>query len=190
VEVSAHDAETLAYFVAEDCRNGRPSLAHLISEAFVIPGETDSSRAIQTWARKVVAARPDTPSPAALAEDRYWITDLLDDLRDDRPPAELRAIACKLYPLVCNLVLKTRGHWVGSGKTLPRLVEAADPEVSRRIETAFDEFFRTGDRTGVLRATQQILEPFGGELFDGFRSDAPASSRLASSEIPWLRALA
>jgi hypothetical protein len=73
---------------------------------------------------------------------------------------------------------------------LPRLVEDAAPEVSHLIETAFEAFFRTGDRTGVLRSTQQILEPFGGELFDGFRSDAPASSRLASSEVPWMRVLA
>ncbi len=43
---------------------------------------------------------------------------------------ELRAIACKLYPLLCNFVLKSRGQWLGSGKTLPRLVERADPELS------------------------------------------------------------
>ena len=185
VEVFAHDAETLAYFAAQDCRNGRPSLAHMISEGLVIPAETPSSRAIQAWARSVVARRPDAPASVSLAEDRYCLTDLLDDFRDDRSPAELRAVACSLYPLMCNFVLKTRGHWLGSGKTLPRLVERAAPEVSHLIETAFEMFFTTGDRTGVLRAAQEILDPFGGELFDGFRSDAPASSRLAISEVPW-----
>lgn len=58
---------------------------------------------------------------------------------------------------------------------MPRLVERAAPDVSQFLEAAFETFFKTGDRTGVLRAVQRILEPFGGELFDGFRSDAPAS---------------
>jgi hypothetical protein len=120
-----------------------------------------------------------------LQEDRYWLTDLLDDFRDDRTLPELRAVACKLYPLLCNFVLKTRGAWLGSGKTLPRLVERAAPEIGLPLETAFEAFFTTGDRTGVLRVAQQILEPFGGELFDGFRSDAPASSRIAPSDVPW-----
>ena len=188
VEVFGHDPGTLAYFAAQDCASGRPSLAQMISEALVIPTETPSSRAIQVWARGVVATQPQVPTPAALAEDRYWLTDLLHDFRDDRPPAELRAVACKLYPLICNFVLRTSGRWLGSGKTLPRLVERAAPDASHIVEAAFETFFKTGDRTGVLRAIQQILEPFGGELFDGFRSDAPDASRLATSEVPWTRA--
>lgn len=187
VEVFAHDAGTLAYFVAKDCADGRPSLAQMISEALVIPAETPASRAIQAWARAVLETRPDVPAAASLAEDRYWITDLLYDFRDNRGPAELRAVACSLYPLVCNFVLKTRGHWLGSGKTLPRLVERAAPDASLFIEAAFETFFNTGDRTSVLYAVQRVLEPFGGELFDGFRSDAPASFRLDPREIPWTR---
>jgi len=125
---------------------------------------------------------------ASLAEDRYWLTDLIDDFRDDRSPAELRAIACKLYPLVCNFVLKTRGQWLGSGKTLPRLVERAAPDLSLLLEAAFEAFFKTGDRSAVLNVLQRILEPFGGELFHGFRSDAPVSFRCTVSEVPWMRA--
>jgi len=187
IDVFAHDPETLAYFVARDCADGRPSLAHLISEALVIPADTATSRAIQTWAREVVAAEPQVPPPASLTDDRYWITDLLHDFRDDRAPTELRAVACKLYPLLCNFVLRTRGRWLGSGKTLPRLVERAAPELSHSIESAFELFFQTGDRTPVLDVTRQILEPFGGEIFDGFRSDAPASFRSAASQVPWIR---
>lgn len=187
VEIFAHDPETLAYFAAQDCAIGRPSLAQMISEALVVPAETSASRAIQAWAREVIAKSPEPPASESLTEDRYWLTDLLHDFRDDRAPAELRAVACKLYPLVCNFVLKSRGHWLGSGKTLPRLVERAAPDISDLVEAAFETFFKTGDRTGVLRAIQQILEPFGGELFDGFRLDAPASFRISTSELPWTR---
>jgi len=185
VEVFAHDPGTLAYFVEQDCASGRPALAQMISEALVIPMETPTSRAIQAWARGVLAARPEAPPATSLAADRYRLTDLLDDFRDDRAPTELRAIACKLYPLACNFVLKTRGHWLGSGKTLPRLVARADPDFGQLLEAAFATFFKTEDRTGVLHAVQRMLEPFGGELFDGFRADAPASSRRVTSPVPW-----
>lgn len=87
-----------------------------------------------------------------------------------------------------NFVLRTRGAWLGSGKTLPVLVQRGAPEVSQLLEEAFDRFFKTGDRTGVVRVVQQVLEPFGGELFDGYRSDAPANARVPSADIPWLRA--
>jgi len=70
---------------------------------------------------------------------------------------------------------------------LPRLVERAAPDLSHSIESAFELFFQTGDRTSVLDVTRQILEPFGGEIFDGFRSDAPASFRSAASQVPWIR---
>jgi Nucleotidyltransferase domain len=189
VEVFGHDAQTLAYFVAHDCAGGRPSLAQMISEALVIPAETPASRAIQAWAQDVVATRPAVPTAASLAEDRYGLTDLLDDFRDDRSTAELRSIACKLYPLVCNFVLKTRGHWLGSGKTLPRLLERAAPDLSPLVESAFETFFKTGDRTGVLTVLQRVLEPFGGELFDGFRLDASASFRLTAPEVPLARSV-
>lgn len=187
VEVFGHDSGTLAYFVAQDCARGRPSLAQMLAEALVVPGESADSRAIQAWARELVATRPELPTAATLADDRYWLTDLLDDFRDERAPTELRAIACKLYPMVSNFVLKSHGHWQGAGKTLPRLVERAAPELSQAIESAFESFFKTGERSGVLSAVQQVLAPFGGELFDGFRSDAPASFRAPRSELPWVR---
>src|SRR4051812_3694478 len=100
IDVFAHDPETLVYFVAQDGAGGRPALAQLISEALVVPAPTVTSRAIQTWARAVVAAEPQVPPPASLTNDRYWITDLVHDFRDDRAPTELRALACKLYPLL------------------------------------------------------------------------------------------
>ena len=37
-------------------------------------------------------------------------------------------------------------------------------------------------RLEVVRVVQLVLEPFGGELFDGFRSDAPSSCRLRVEE--------
>jgi len=185
IDVFAHDPGTLAYFVAQDCASGRPSLAQMIAESFVVPFETPTSLAIQAWARSIVAAPPAKPDAPSLEYDRFCLTDIVHDLQDNRSPAELRALACKLYPLLCNFVLRTRGSWLGSGKTLPKLVATVAPDLSHAIESAFDVFFTTGERTDILRITKQVLAPFGGELFAGFRSDAPRSARVSASQVPW-----
>ncbi|HEY8945618.1 MAG TPA: nucleotidyltransferase domain-containing protein [Polyangiaceae bacterium] len=186
VEVFAHDPETLAFFVEQDIQSGRPSLAQMLSEAVVVPRADAWSGAIQCWATRVLSTKPSAPSSESLREDRYWITDLVDDLRDNRSERELRAIACKLYPAVCNFVLKTRGEWLGSGKTLPRLLARAAPELAEELEAAFALFFRTADPASVLVVVERVLAPFGGTYFDGFRSDAPTSSRVPRSRVPWL----
>jgi hypothetical protein len=184
IEVFAHDSETLAYFIAQDQTVARPALAQMIAEARVVPESTPWSDRLQSWAKALVATPP-AASEKAITDGRYWITDLLDDFRDERPRAELLAIACKLQPLVYNFSLKARGHWQGSGKTLPRLLQRVAPDLAMLLEGAFETFFRTGDRAPLLLAVQQALAPFGGELFDGYRSDAPATLRVSSDQIPW-----
>lgn len=184
VEVFAHDPETLTYFVKQDVQSGRPSLAQMISEALIVPGGDAWSEAIQRWARIIVASPPPSPSAVSLHDDRYWITDLVDDFRDDRSESELRAIAYRLYPMVVNFILKTRGSWLGAGKTLPRLLARTAPDLGQDLEEGFALFFRTGERGDVITVIERAMKPFGGMCFDGFRSDAPSAAR--STEIPWM----
>lgn len=183
VEVFGHDLATLSYFNRQDVHGGRPSLAQMIVEALVVPARDEFSDGIQAWARGILANPPGPPPPDSLAAARYAISDLLDDLRDARPPAQLRAIACQLYPLVCNFVLKARGDWSGSGKTLPVMLERAAPALSESLEGAFQLFFTIGERGALVDAVLAALEPFGGELFAGFRADAPAAHRTANPEL-------
>lgn len=181
VEVFAHDPETLVYFVEADCKQGRPALAHMLAHAIVLPELTAWSERIQTWARDILATPP-TAQPEALHAERYAITDLLNDFRDDRPRAERVAIACALHPLVFNFALRAHGQWLGSGKTLPALMKEAAPDVAQALVSGFEAFFQHDDRVGVIRAVERVLAPFGGELFAGFRADAPRDHRSTARD--------
>ncbi|MDX2051865.1 MAG: nucleotidyltransferase domain-containing protein [Polyangiaceae bacterium] len=189
VEVFPHDPETLAYFVRDDCKGGVPSLASMLAEALIVPGSSPRADRVQTWARAIVDSAPPRPSLAALDQERYGITDLLNDFRDNRARPELLAIACKLYLQVSNFCLKSRGHWLGSPKRLPRSLRHVSPELSAAVENGFEIFFKTGLRNEAINAVQLALEPFGGELFDSFRSDAPGDWRLPTTDIPWANGL-
>ncbi len=184
VEVFAHDPETLAYFFDEDRSAGRPSLAQMISEAIAVPEGTAWESAGRACARATIAETPPRPPPDAIERARYALTDLLDDFRDDRPRADLVAIACQLYPEVSHFILKSHGRWLGSGKTLPRLVRSAAPELSAQLEQGFETFFRTGERAPAIAAAVRALEQFGGEVFDGFRADAPPEWRRTGADVP------
>jgi hypothetical protein len=185
IEIFAHDPETLAYFVDQDCKRGRPSLAHMVAESVVVRGSSAWSDAIQDWARRILAGR-ETAAPEDLKPERYAITDLLNDFRDDRPRAELLCIACALQPLVANFLLKAKGHWQTDAKGLPKQLQRVAPELSADLMDGFETFFQSGDRTPAVRAVEKALAAYGGELFAGYRVDAPSAWRTPTSEPPRL----
>jgi hypothetical protein len=108
---------------------------------------------------------------------RYAITDKLDDLIADRSPADIIAIGAALYPLLVELTLRGSGRWNGSGKWNARLLGQLDASVAQRFETAFLNLYHGADTVSLLRLADEVLEPHGGRLFAGYRSDAPAEWR-------------
>lgn len=186
VEVFAHDHETLAYFIDHDEKQGRPVLTHIVAEALVVPHLDSSSQRLQEWARERVKSPRAVQPLDVLERARYAVTDLLDDFRDERPRAEQVSVACALYPEVCQFVLASRGAWSGVGKSLPRALRALDSELAALIEQGFERFFRTGDRSEAIVAVLRALEPFGGELFAGYKAEAPGDWRVSRDAVPWL----
>jgi len=109
--------------VAQDCAGGRPSLAQMISEALVVPAElrrrARSGLGPKRGGDAACRSRPRVLVETAIGSLIFWTTSAMTG-----GPAELRAVGCKLYPIVCNFVLKTRGHWLARARAA-RLVERA-----------------------------------------------------------------
>jgi hypothetical protein len=182
VELFVHDLETLAHFVQEDCEHRRPSLPDMIANAVVVPRPSSLSDRVQAWARAILQ-RPPHSSQAALDDNRYFISDLLDDLRDQRPRPELVAIASRLYEQLGSFLLSSHDRWSGAGKHLPRRLLDLDPSLAQAFHRAFDALFIDSDPQPLISFTERVLEPFGGPLFDGYRRDAPATARGARPNL-------
>lgn len=176
IELFVHDLQTLAYFVRLDCNAYRPSLLSMLVDAVVVPAPSVLSERLKRWASRLLQ-HPPPLSEKERADARYLVTDLLDDLRDPRPNAELMAIASKLYTALGAFILKTNGQWDAAGKHLPRALNAFDPAMAAAFEAAFEHVFRRCDPVPLITFTEAMLKPFGGPLFDGYRSDAPAEWR-------------
>lgn len=176
VEAFVHDFETLNWFVDQDIASGYPVLLDMVAGGTVVGRDVDRGVALQVEAKAMLARGPGDLGAGRRDVLRYQITDLLDDLKDERPTAEMRAIAAALHQPLCDLALLGRGHWSGKGKWLPRLLQRIDPALAQRFDDAF-RLAGEGQPDALVTLAQDELGCQGGPLFDGDRRDAPRAAR-------------
>lgn len=180
VEVFVHDPQTLAYFLDEGLQNGFPVMINMVASGRIIGSDIDLAQAMQAKAAEIIARGPRPligPDYDAL---RYRVSDLADDLRGDRPPAEIRAIAAHLYQQLADLMLLGRGAWTGRGKWAPRLLLGLDRTLAER----FDDAFRRaagGDCAPLLALAEAELALHGGHYFAGYKQEASLAARCTES---------
>ena len=178
VEAFVHDPETLEYFSVEmDRAAGIPALPQMVVEGREIPNSTDLSRMLKARAAALINAGPPPLDSESERRRRYTVTDLVDDVREWRSTEELMATGSRLFEELADYYLRSIGHWSARGKAVPRALQRADPALCTRYCRAFESLFHHREVGPVIRLTEELLEPQGGLLFDGYRSDAPASWR-------------
>ena len=174
VEAFVHDPLTLEDFYAVCRAEGVPSLVAMVAEGLPLPAAGDFSRQLQQRAAEVYLDGPAPWSARDLDRARYAISDLCDDLRDPRNPAEAWASAARLYGLLAEFYWRGRGLWSARGKTIPRRLCQVDPVLAARFESPEQ----------LVGLAEDILAPYGGFLFDGYRSEADVSPVAWTSELP------
>jgi hypothetical protein len=80
-----------------------------------------------------------------------------------------------LFEPLIQFHFRARQKWAASGKSLIRLFKSENPALAKEWMSAFETLVQTGDATAMELVVTKILEPHGGCLRDGFRSDAPAA---------------
>ena len=174
VEAFVHDPGTLRYFFVEmDGRSGVPILPQMVAEGIEIPAPNVLSASLKQLAASVLDGGPPRWSDDDLRRRRYEITDQLDDLRAPRSDAELWATGTQLYTALADYYLRSRGRWSARGKSIPRVLARADSAVAVRFDACFERLFRSADSSGAIALAEELLQPDGGLLFEGYRLDAP-----------------
>jgi predicted nucleotidyltransferase len=181
VEVFVHDPETLAWALQADIDAGKPGMHSMVADGRILGPRPAAAERLQARARAGLAAGPPPFEPEQIELYRYHITGHLDDLRDERDPAEVVSIGAWLYLSLADLMLRGRGRWAGTAKWIPRYLKALDPALERRFTAAFEALFARADRAPLIALAEAELAPHGGPLFDGYESHADASARLAAT---------
>lgn len=178
VEAFVHDPATLEYFFLEvDRPSGVPALPQMIAEGIEIPGPTELSRDLKQRAAAVLEAGPPPLDRDSERRMRYFVSDLLDDLRAPRSREELVGAGARLYEQLADYHLRRQGLWSARGKAIPRVLRQADPALCSTYCDAFSDLFARGDATAVIRLAEGLMREAGGPLFEGYRADAPATWR-------------
>ncbi|HEY0098279.1 MAG TPA: nucleotidyltransferase domain-containing protein [Pyrinomonadaceae bacterium] len=178
VETFVNDAETLNYFLHEsDPQTGFPAMANMVLEGREIPEPSAFSQSMKRLAAASLAAGPPALSEADMRRLRYTLTDVSDDLRHPRSDAELVAAGARLYELVADFYLRSRTLWSARGKAIPARLREVDAAFAARLCEAFETLFKSKRPEGVVALVEEVLEPFGGFLFDGYKLDADNDKR-------------
>jgi hypothetical protein len=177
VEAFVHDAESVGRYFESDRRRGLPAMMSMVMEGIEIPETSDLSAELKRRASEIFEAGPPPLGEDELHLRRYRLTDWVDDIRHPRSPEELVATGAYLYGDAADFFFRSRNLWSSHSKTIPRRLREADAAFAETFCRAFDALFVEKNSAPAIALVAELLTPFGGLLFDGFRRDAPPGDR-------------
>ena len=178
VEAFVNDVDSLRYFYERERKRGVPSLMRMVLEGSEVPEASEFSEGLKREAAEAYEAGPLPFDDAEMRLRRYRLTDWIDDVRFPRSGEELVASGAWLYQDASDFFFRSRGLWSAHSKTVPRLMREVDAEFASKFLAAFEALF-TEKRSGLAVAlVEELLAPFGGTLFDGFRMDARLREKM------------
>jgi|RhiMetdeSRZDD1v2_1073273.scaffolds.fasta_scaffold02119_22 hypothetical protein len=156
VELFVHDSVSLAYYLAKDVSQRRPSLHRMVALGVPVKGEPGARQAA---CARVLEAGPQPLTPTDRDHVRYMLTDLLDDYlhasAEERP-----VVAATLWLDAASAALNLADHWVGTGKWRLRELRDLDEALAQRWLAARDD---------PADFAREVLDQAGGPLFEGHR---------------------
>ncbi|UPM55012.1 nucleotidyltransferase domain-containing protein [Gottfriedia acidiceleris] len=167
IEVFVHNLTSYKQFFESDYERARPSLPRMVSEGIILKDD-GVIEVIKKEANDLLDKGPEKWSEETIKIKRYFITDALNDFIGSSNRAEELFIANTLAGLVSEFVLRTNRKWIGSSKWIVRSMEQYNEDFANRFVEAFDAFYKTGEKKRIIELVDEVLRPFGGQLFEGF----------------------
>lgn len=178
-----HDAETLHY-VFEESRTGSgiSGSIYMVVHGREVTTPTNFSENIKNLALEYLKWGPALWDEKQINKERFFITDVLHDIICPASRKEQIASATWLYQALSQFYFRANNKWCASGKSIVRYLEQDNPKFAQEFIQSFDDIFKTGNSTALEILVKKILQPFGGLLWDGFKSEGPKESRIINEK--------
>ncbi|MDR4886137.1 nucleotidyltransferase domain-containing protein [Fredinandcohnia sp. QZ13] len=167
IEVFVHNETSYKQFFETDKKRARPSMPRMVYEGIILKNN-GLIEGIKKEAKELLDIGPDEWTKETVDLKRYFITDTLDDFMGCENREEVIFIASSLAELTSEFVLRINRKWIGASKWVYRSLKDFDQEFANRFVDAFDLFYKSGDKSKVVQLVNDVLEPYGGRLFEGF----------------------
>ncbi|MFP7253713.1 nucleotidyltransferase domain-containing protein [Terribacillus goriensis] len=167
VEAFVYTGEAYLKFFASDADRGIPSMPRMVSEAIVLK-ESPAVTKMKSEANSIFSAGPSPWSKQKIDHNRYMITNLMDDFLDKEVGGEAYFLANAIINDLAIFTLRTRQHWIGSGKWMFRELKSMDAALANRFEQSLAAFYQQHDKQAIVELADDCLDPYGGRLFEGY----------------------
>ncbi|WP_019928650.1 nucleotidyltransferase domain-containing protein [Nocardia sp. BMG111209] len=184
VELFVQTEESIHWFCATERRSGKPTTRRLIGAATILVDRDGSAARLQDACLTELEAGPDPLPEERLADMRYRVGTLLDDLSGGGPESEQLLVATELWRATLELLLAGHGRWLGAGKWLHREAVTYDQQAGTDYAETLARAVRTvaeGAVEPLIAVVSEVLELVGGPLFDGYRVEGPGPARTSAS---------
>ncbi len=180
IDAFIHDIDTLRYLFEESrVGNGISGLNHMILNGRVVTKPNTFSENIKTLAREVLNVGPVAWDQEQIDKERFLITDVLDDIKYAASREEQIASAAWLFEALAQFYFRSQNKWCASGKSIIRYLKNDNPALASEFVVAFESLFHTGNTSNIESIVIKILAPYGGLLWNRFRSDASREAKIS-----------
>jgi hypothetical protein len=139
----------------------------MVSEGLVLKDENILD-IIKNEAQELLDRGPEAWTSETINFKRYFITDVLEDFIGCCNRPEGIIVANALSELVIEFVLRTNRKWTGTSKWALRSLKQYDLEFAEQFVYAFDDYYKNDKKSAVISLVDEVLQPYGGRLFEGF----------------------
>lgn len=157
----------------EHCQRGvdqaRPYLLSMMVEGIPIIDRDKNFHILKREGEEILNLGPRELNEKEIENYRYMISDLLEDLKGSVDNYESIFIVNKLSFVLSEFIMRLNRRWIGDGKWSYKVLRDFDDELAQVFTEAFSAFYSKSDKQRLVDFTEQILEPVGGVLFDGFK---------------------
>lgn len=167
VEAFVHNNESYKKFTEQDLNRARPSLPRMMTEGIPIKG-AEHLHPLKRKAAEQLSKGPETWDQNQIDLMRYGMTDTLEDLKGAANRAEAVFTVNLLADQIHEFYLRVNQQWIGHGKWVVRSLRRYDEGFAKQFTRAFDQFYRTGVKDEIYTLVEDVLDPYGGPLFEGF----------------------
>ena len=167
IEVFVHNLTSYKQYFENDCKRARPSLPRMVSEGIILR-DYGIMVSIKEEATKLLSEGPEEWPDETINIKRYFITDALHDFIGCTNRAEELFVANTLAELTSEFVLRPHRRWIGASKWVIRSLNQFDEQFTVKFVDAFDRYYKEGEKDHVIQLVEDVLRPYGGQLFNGF----------------------